>query len=84
MSSKAKDGIREIEPMKAKSSPEYHWCYVCKDWFYMPKEDFPAFGHYTESDYKDHLVKQGKIEPKLTKLVNANSPNKPKPVLVRA
>lgn len=79
----SKQGIREIEPMKAKSAPDHHWCYVCKQWFYMPKEDFPAFGHYSKSDYQDHLVRLNYEGKRLKDALIAAMPDKPKPVLVR-
>lgn len=69
----------ELHPMKKKSSPAFHWCYVCKDWFFVPVEDFRACGHYDATTYRDLLVHMGTPEGRVGKEVLRGAPNKPKP-----
>lgn len=77
----AKQSPSELTPMKKKTAPQHHWCYVCGDWFYQSIEDFQACGHYSREDYRDHLVKQGVTnETRLDEMVNACNPHKPKPI----
>lgn len=37
----------DVIPIKTKSKPDYHFCYVCREWFFLPIEDFFSSGHFT-------------------------------------
>lgn len=47
----------DVTPVKMKSKSEFHYCFVCEKWIYLPIEDFAAFGHYTLDRVKELAAK---------------------------
>lgn len=66
-----------VTPVKVKTKPANHFCFICREYFFLPVEDFLLKGHYTfqavkqiveKSPYHDRVFRSClKPAPKLVK-----------------
>lgn len=67
----------DLKPIKTKSVPRWHFCYVCREWYFMPQEDFASCGHFDLDHVKTMAAKS--VHHKHVFQACLKSPDKPQP-----